>query len=288
MTPTDRFDHPGLIALRSETAPTDLAGKIVDALQPDRERRRRRRMIRAGFATAVAFFLFAAIIFYPRPSFAAAVSRVLKAFQAIRNYHVSSYQIANGQTHIVSETRVVGGKVAFTMYGPDGKPMPDSSMFGDMMAKISAEFRGMSPQALLDPKMRDKVSADIANLAPGPGFVTMKITVDGKEVTDLPDDVKGAIGAGFTSNPFLLSAGGEPDVTYLCGLLKDETIWSITPGQMLNGKMVDEYRIKTGYPDLTLFVSRATSLPVRLRLTSNPFGEPVTMQDDFDYPTTGP
>jgi len=311
MNSPEKTNLPGLEALRREVAPPDLTSRIRNAIEPNRPRVARVKVLKIGLATVVAGALVGTALLAPRTSLAAAVR---KALQMIRRYHVKSHQSIGGKQTLVSEIWVTDGHRKFAIYGPDGKVMPESAAIGAMAEKIDAKIRTLTPKQLLEPGMKEKLLNDIAGSAPMPGGMTGPMpggpmpggmmpggmmpggmmgggwTIDGKPVADLPEDMKNAIrsGSAIIIPAPQISPGGLNDITYLLGLLKDETIWDINPRQSLNGKTVDAYRIR-GENQVTLYVDPKTSLPVRLvHKTTDLSGEEITMTDDFDYPTSGP
>jgi hypothetical protein len=284
-----KFAHLGVDALRSEVATPEAHRRIRLAIMHEAAVRRRGRMVKVSLATVVVFAVVVAFLLAPRASLASTVTRILRAIESARRYHLRSYESFAGQERLVSETWLDGAHRRFVMYGPDGKPMPNSDAIGGMTARLDKKLRGMTPAQLMDPRLREKLTKDMSDAMPG-GFVTMVVTVDGKQVTDLPDDMKAAIkeGRAFIPANEYLTAGGEPDVAALCGLLKDPALWVVARDQRLNGRKVDRYTLKGGQKGVTLFVDAATYLPVSLRMTMTVFDHTTTTRDDFDYPSAGP
>jgi hypothetical protein len=130
------------------------------------------------------------------------------------------------------------------------------------------------------------------------GKETKVITVDGKEVTDLPKDLQdkvkvnvnqgkvvagvGIIGdlpKGSTLNresntmiiaslgnkdgkPMILQSGQTPS-EYLMDLLQDEKRWNITRGVTYNGQKLDKFglKVKGDFTPVELYVDPASALP---------------------------
>jgi hypothetical protein len=288
MNNQDKSSYPGLDALRGERAPVELQSKIMRALQSEQRNIRTAKYLKFSLATVVAIAFISLAILAPRISFASAISKVLKAFQSVGIYHVRSYQVVDGNRRLVSDTWVDGNKRKVTLYGPDGEAIPNSGQMGDMAAKLDKLLRGLTPQQLLDPKLKDKLNDEIGTLGPNSGFMMERITIDGREVTDLPAGMKQAIRDQMFKSAPMFSLGGQGDITYLLGLLRDPKIWDIAHDQMINGKTVEKCQVKNGDKRITLLVDPATSLPISLQMNTSLLGEEVTVTDEFDYPAAGP
>jgi hypothetical protein len=223
----------------------------------------------------------------PRMIFAATISKILKAFQAIHQYHIRSFKVVDGRRQLVSETWVNGDRRRFQGYDPDGKPIPDTAGFADMAAKLEKLMHGMTPEQLLDPGLTDKFNQMIAALGPNAGFITERITIDGQEVTDLPEAAKQAIRNHMYQEAPMIGIGGQADITYTMVLLREPDLWDVESNQSLNGKKVNRYRVKRGDGKTILSVDPQTLRPVAIQ-RNDLLGDGTTVIDEIDYPAAGP
>jgi len=287
MNSQDKSSFPGLDALRSQAAPAELQSKILSALQPERRPNKKLKVLSLSVATVVVALIATTLL---TPRVASAVAKVLRALQTVGRYHVKSFQINDGKRQLMSETWIDGAKRKFIAYGPDGKPLPDELGIGDATAKLDKAMRGMTPKDLVDPATKEKLNEIVGSHGSNSGGITERITVDGKEVSlsDLPEGVKDQIKNMMPTDGMKFPIGGEDDITYLRGMLKDPSRWTITPNQRMNGKTLDKYEVKGAEDTIAIFVDPATYLPISLQRKTAFFGQTVTITDELDYPSSGP
>jgi|GEM_PF-7022861 len=290
----DKLNDPGLDALRRESAPTGLHRTVIDRLQARPEVPRRGRTLQFSLATAIALGIMG-VLLVPRPAMARVmIAKVAKAFQSASRYHVKSYQVDGSQRKLMTETWVDGSQRKVVSYDEAGKPHDTSEVSNQISAQVTDYFKHLSPEQIL------KLSGGTASVDLGvlpndankvvlgglpSGVTATKIIVNGKEVKQIPDDVKKQIEQASAGNSnVVVSVGDDTNLDHLRELLKQTAIWDVKPDERFNGQTVEKFSIKGAPSSMTLFVDPATSLPVAMRVSAGSW----TFEDDFDYTTVKP
>jgi hypothetical protein len=306
MNTEEKFVHPDLQSLKTETSPNTLRARILSKLNANEEKttmRTRNKVARWSFSAVAAVTIVAATMMLSNT--ASAVDRVHAAFQDANRYHITSYMISQGKRTKTTETWVDGEERRMTIFGPDGKEIDLGNLElkvdlshkidvlpakvaadGDVLMelvfdKVEAKGNSKSPEKIPLPKKIGEVSDVfiVGDQGHWQGISGGMIELDGSMTFSGADGVW--IGA-----PTMIC--GENGVQYIRKLLSDKSLWNIERGVVVNNRRLDKYSLKDGFAHLELFVDPATELPYLSRTRFGEGKDELIIEDVYDYVTPMP
>ncbi|MBS1713464.1 MAG: hypothetical protein JST30_03920 [Armatimonadetes bacterium] len=342
-----------ILRLRAEGSSPEAKGRVVERLQ---EKRRRTTMTIIGKlsipAALVAAVAIGGMLSVPRTALASPAT-VAKAIRDVKNYVIDSFTMVGGKRTLTSKTTVTNGKLSRQFYDALGAPIAegkvnalDGKLFeltighdanGTQRIRKSeggpgADVHIVTGERLDGPVKEIEVQGSPIGDAQGrsveikaekgpDGKVTKKVIVDGKEVKDLPADLKDKVGVkvgkghdvqglhleigsaiksgevvrggmlvieGNHNGDVTSFASGQTSVDYLLKLLDDQTRWNIDRGVTVNGQKLDKFTLKGPASPIELFVDPMTSLPRLLRFVGPGVGDHPQVEDEYVYGAVPP
>lgn len=162
MNTEEKFVHPDIQTLQTETSPNTLRARILTSLQEQKEKKSmkfRNNMIRFSAVTAAAVIVGGLMM--STSASASLIDKVHAAFQDANRYHVKSYNVTDGKRTLVSETWVDGKNHHMVFYDEKGKPIDEGKMFGDLSGIVTSKIKILSPAELADGKFLDGILGDL-------------------------------------------------------------------------------------------------------------------------------
>ena len=301
MNTEEKFVHPDIQNLKTETSPNTLRARILTKLQVNEEKttmRIRKNVARLSFsAIAIAAVVTGTMMM---SNTASAVEKVHAAFQDAYRYHVKSFMVIGEKRTLTSETWVDGKNQKMELYDAEGKSLDIALTYADDLSKDAGEWiRTMPAQKIAKGEFLSAIFVGASkNLQPGKKGASDLIPVEGTYIIDTKSLAPGAEGtqkdrfivddqAGiWVAAPMVM--GGQNGVEYLRKLLTDKELWNIEKGVLISGRKLDKYSLKEGLVRLELFVDPNTELPYLSRTRFGEGKQSVLIEDIYDYVTPVP
>lgn len=331
--------------LRADGSRPEAKGRVIAILQ---EKQRHKTMKLIGKLSIPAALLAAVAIggmlSIPRTALASP-STVAKAIRGIQNYVINSFTIIDGQRQLTSKTTMADGKSSRQFFDSKGNPIAEgqATVLDGALVELAIgkplDGEGGAPLVVRSRMGKGEVAeggsiklegheigkggerkVEIKASKGKDGKVIKRYFVDGKEVKELPADIKGGvkIGAGAPGKgstevegfhieldnaegkPALSRGGmfvvqgndkggvaqfqsGQTSVDYLLKLLDDSSRWTITRGVLYGGQKLDKFTLNGPVSPIELYVDPVTSLPKVLVFNGPGDGMAPRIEDEYVY-----
>lgn len=304
MNTEEKFVHPDIQDLKTETSPNTLRARILNNLEKTEEKKSmsiRKNVARLSFsAIAVATIVTATLMM---SNTASAVERVHAALQDASRYHITSYMISQGKRTKTTETWVNGEERKVTIFGPDGKAIDLSHETFELKLDLKDKIDVLPAKVAADGEVLlelvfDKVEkTEVKKSAPSKAGVASEVFIaDGNGIWQSADGgvvildesisfKQGEQGI-WVAAPNMIC--GQNGVEYLRKLLSDKSLWNIQKGVVINNRRLDKYSLKEGLAHIELFVDPAFELPIVSRTRFGTGKDEMTIEDVYDYVTPMP
>lgn len=334
--------------LRADGSSPEAKGRVIQTLQENNNKTTMKLIgklsIPAALLAAVAV---GTMLSVPRAALASP-GTVAKAIRNIKNYVINSFTVVDGKRSLSSKTTVANGKSKREFFDAQGHPLAEGSLNaldgalfelvedkplngkgktftikGDRAdvtlanKNIEPDTNGAKNQNAKGRDIQIKVKKD------GDGKEVKHYFVDGKEVSELPAEVKEKVKVGdnkgdineivisdsalvnkVRTSPDNVQGGfaivgsgsdgkmtmfqsGQTSVDYLLKLLDDPTRWNITRGVSVNGQKLDKLVLSGPASPIELYVDPITSLPKLLKFVG--IGQSgLQIEDEYVYEAIKP
>lgn len=188
MNTEEKFVHPDIQSLKTETSPNTLRARILTKLQSKEEKnsmRIRNNMLRLSVSALAIGAIATGTLLMSNTASASGISKVHAAFQDASRYHVKSYIVENGKRNLMTETWVDGTKQQVTIYGPDGQAMNlDFGWLEELTGDLTSKIHLLTPEQIANDKTMGKIlkeSMTKFNLPANGSFGDAKIFITGPD-----------------------------------------------------------------------------------------------------------
>ncbi|QYK52821.1 MAG: hypothetical protein KF824_11220 [Fimbriimonadaceae bacterium] len=277
-------------ALKEESSPSSLEARIVNAILDPKKNKSRYagRILGVGISTLLVGAIVFGATMVPRVATAAAVQQVREAFGGVTRYHTRTYNVIEGRRRKVSDSYFEGNRRETFITNSNGAVIKLPEELEQYQENFAGQVIDLSPSQLLDNRKIINVMVMIA-----PDSISDAIVVDPQELNasqetqnsgkDKP--TKNSVNEIQVVPAFI---GGEYGIESLRILLKNEDLWVIEHGIILNGHYTDCYELKKGTIKFVVFVDATSKLPLLTRQTLEIEGEPLITEVEYDYGGTLP
>jgi hypothetical protein len=312
-------------ALRNEGGRSEAKGELILKLNRSNQKTMT-TFKKASFMTAVtALAVVGGITLFQPKTIASTPKTVAEALKKAANYTIKSFILdGNDKKVLQSITSVNGASKSTKFFDENGNEVE-----GKVMPKISAgqlsggAFKGIPNDASIQLNMGPAVKALPGNgkkieikIVDVNGKSVKKYFVDGKEVKELPGDIKIDVdafknealnsikidgspnGSKFKTiksqnaivvlgskegKPIVLQSGQTPS-EYLVDLLADETKWNIQRGVSFKNEKLDLFSLKNERAPVQLYVDPSSARPRYLIFNGMGFMKPI--EDVYEFGAT--
>lgn len=316
--------------LRTEEPRQEAKGELILKLQRKQEQTPMKLISKLGIPTALLVTgVFAATLMLPKTALASPET-VAKAIRDARTYVINSFSIRGNDRSLKSKTTVQDGKKTRVFFDANGAPVAEgkapmvevSGMEGALQEltvkgfKLEGTERGPVRVRVGEPlpgaeKGKDRI--EVKAVKGADGTVRERYFVNGKEVSEMPKQVKGmplevkgggisrsisigdpkgsstkdaqgfaVLGMPGADGKMSTFASGQTSVDYLLKLLADEDRWTIERGVSVKGQKLDKFMLKGPMSPIELYVDPGTSLPRILRFVG--LGDAsLSIEDVYEY-----
>ncbi|MBS1723249.1 MAG: hypothetical protein JSS66_09890 [Armatimonadetes bacterium] len=319
--------------LRADGSSPEAKGRVIQAIQRKHEHKTMKLIGKLSIpAAALAAVAIGVSLTMPRTALASP-STVAKAIRDIRNYVINSYVVINGQRTLTSRTTVSDGKSSRQFFDPSGKPVAegrlnklDGALFEltvghPINGEVVLKGDGGKGDVKLVPGKNlggpGEHSVEVKAVKGPDGKVVKHTFLNGKEVKELPDNLKGhvefkmgdghgeigttiheQIGTAKKSSTVVdgmmvvegdkngkvsMFASGQTSVDSLLKLLDDPSRWTVQRGVNFGGMALDKFTLNSPHSPIELLVDPATSLPRFLRFIGPESAAIPLVEDEYVY-----
>ncbi len=254
----DSFIQSEIEALRSQQGDQHAMERVVRALQKPRKVRIRTYRL-SLVATAVAALAIGVVFFVPSRA-AASLSRVVRALEQVKKYHIRSIVAVDGKNpRLMGETWVDEGTHRTTMYLDDGSVAPKRTLKSLRQSVMSEQATAYGVS--LDDQLWNEPAHDAVEYSIFKSSVAEFIK--GKEPSAT---IYGLVHPGRDGRPPFILASCFSSVRILKLFLEDGEDWTLAPAVQFEGRTLDRYTLKKSSGYCAIYVDRATNLPAVLKL----------------------
>ena len=282
--------------LKEESAPAHLKARIVKGILDDKKSKNMitKKIIGFGLPAILVGAIALGAIMTPKTALADPIAQTRDAFEAARNYHMTTYQVVEGQRKRISESWVENGKRTTYMVGEDGILTQLDDILFEVQGTVSGTIFELEPAQVAQGKEVQTELHEIIVIGGGPDknapHEKIEITDPGQTLVLTGHNLIELEGTGehegevYTIElmPFV---DAEMSIEALQKLLLDTDLWNIEPNQMVNGQLAHKYKLKESYMDFTVYVDPQTKLPILTRQTLHDADgkNKTTTEVEYDY-----
>lgn len=272
--------------LKEESAPAHLKARIVKGILDDKKSKNMitKKIIGFGLPAILVGAIALGAIMTPKTALADPIAQTRDAFEAARNYHMTTYQVVEGKRTRISESWVKNGKRTTYTVAEDGNLTLLTDILIEVQGTVSKVVLGFDPVQVahgteiveslsqvfvvegdkIDPKQSKEVEGSVLIFDPAQATILDSINI---YVSVLP------------------FVNAEMSIEALQKLLLDTDLWNIKPNQMVNGQLTHKYKLKESYMDFTVYVDPQTKLPILTRQTLHDADgkNKTTTEVEYDY-----
>ncbi|MBX3113317.1 MAG: hypothetical protein KF836_02020 [Fimbriimonadaceae bacterium] len=275
-------------ALKEESSPSSLETRIVSAILDPKKNKGMYtgRILGVGLSTLIVAGIIFGTMMAPRVATAAAVQQVREAFGEITRYHTRTYNVVEGRRRKVSDSFFEGNRRETYITNSSGTIIKLPAELAEYQADFAGQVTDLSPSQLLDNGKMINVMVMVAPDSLSDVILFDHDSSSQKENSHIQSKASSEKANEIQIMPAFI--GGEYGIESLRILLKNEELWKIEHGIILNGHYTDCYELKQGTIKFAVYVDATSKLPLLTRQILELDGEPLITEVEYDYGGTLP